>query len=235
MNAAPSPCAADVTATRSGDTWRAITLDVGSTLLDPHPSVGHIYAEVAAQHGHPQLSPHLLNERFHAAFHGRSEPLHASGDWAAVVDETFLGLVDPPPSRSFFTRLYQRFSDPASWHVHADVVPALTELRARRVPLVVVSNWDDRLRPLLRSLDLDRFFQHIVVSCEVGWPKPHPAIFQRAAQLLHLLPQSILHVGDQLQADVLGARNAGFQARLLDRDQRASRTTDRISSLTQLL
>jgi putative hydrolase of the HAD superfamily len=213
---------------------QAITFDVGSTLIDPHPSIGHLYAEVAAQHGHPNLCPDLLNHRFRAAFRNRSHPLHASADWELVVDQTFQGLVEPAPSRSFFPKLYRRFAQPSAWHVHADVIPALTELQARHLPLLVISNWDERLRPLLRALDLDRFFQHIIVSCEIGQPKPHPVIFQHAVRCLRLPPASILHVGDHPHEDVYGARAAGFQALLIDRHHPPSPGAQ-VSALTQLL
>jgi putative hydrolase of the HAD superfamily len=213
---------------------RAVTLDVGSTLIEPRPSVGHVYASVAARYGHPGLSPDLLNERFQMAFGARSGPLHRSVDWESVVDQTFQDLVEPLPSRSFFAALYREFSEPGTWRIYEDVIPALVGLRARRMPLAIVSNWDDRLRPLLVSLDLARHFEHIVISCEVGVSKPHPAIFQRAAQLLQLPVASILHVGDHLQEDVAGARQAGFHGLLLQRNQPPS-PGNRIAALTALL
>ena len=40
---------------------RAVTFDVGGTLIEPWPSVGHVYAEVAAQHGWAGLSIEALN------------------------------------------------------------------------------------------------------------------------------------------------------------------------------
>ena len=49
---------------------RAVTFDVGGTLIKPSPSVGHIYAEVAARHGRKKVSPETLNRRFAAAWKG---------------------------------------------------------------------------------------------------------------------------------------------------------------------
>ena len=46
---------------------RAVTFDVGGTLIKPSPSVGDIYAEVAARHGRKKVSPETLNRRFAAA------------------------------------------------------------------------------------------------------------------------------------------------------------------------
>jgi len=84
----------------------------------------------------------------------------------------------------------------------------------------VISNWDERLRPLLRNLNLDHFFQAIIVSCEAGSCKPSHAIFHAAARALELPPESILHVGDSLESDVHGARDAGFKPLLIRRGRK---------------
>jgi len=105
-------------------------------------------------------------------------------------------------------------------------------LNSRGLKLGIISNWDERLRQLLRQLNLDRFFQAIVVSFEVGQCKPSPAIFQRAAESLASPPPSILHIGDNPILDVDGATSAGFQALLLARDLTA--TSGQLTSLAQL-
>jgi putative hydrolase of the HAD superfamily len=202
--------------------------------MDPRPSVGHIYAELANKHGYPRLSPSILTQRFREAFLANTAPLHSPNDWAAIVDQTFLGLVDPPPSQTFFPALYQHFCQPTAWMIHHEVFATLVRLQKPDLQLAILSNWDDRLRPLLNALGLSPFFQHIIVSCDIGIAKPSPAIFQHAAKLLGLPPHSILHVGDSPTNDFAAARNAGFQALLLDRHQPPSPPT-RINSLSQLL
>ncbi len=195
----------------------AITFDVGGTLIESWPSVGHIYAEVAARHGWPGLSAELLNRRFFAAWRAFDNFGHTRSQWAALVDAAFRGLTDPPPSRSFFGELYERFSQPEAWHVFDDVRPALAALAARGLKLGVISNWDRRLRPLLRRLKLADCFEVIVVSCEVGAAKPSRVVFRKAVARLGLAPERVLHVGDSREMDWRGARAAGLQARLLQR------------------
>ncbi len=190
----------------------AVTFDVGGTLIEPWPSVGHVYAEVAAQHGHADLDVVQLNRRFAAAWKARPGFDHAVEDWAAIVDETFAGLVSKKPSKTFFPGLYQRFSQASAWRIFDDVLPTLTALKERGVRIGVISNWDDRLRPLLKSLDLAGCFEAIVVSCEVGASKPAPAPFHAAATAFKLRPGQILHVGDSPEMDVEGARAVGFRA-----------------------
>jgi putative hydrolase of the HAD superfamily len=213
---------------------RAVTFDVGGTLIEPWPSVGHIYATVAARHGCRRLSPTLLNRRFARAWRGLRDFRHTASEWAALVDATFHGLTPVLPSQTFFPELYDRFSQPQAWRVYDDVRPALEALASSGLRLGVISNWDDRLRPLLRRLRLDRYFTAIIVSCEVAAPKPSPIIFQAAAAALALPPSAILHIGDCLPLDVRAAKAAGFRALRLQR--RLDRPTDgAIKSLQELL
>src|SRR5437763_2728433 len=134
---------------------QAVTFDVGGTLIRPWPSVGHVYAEVAAQHGLRNLSPESLNQSFAAAWREKKNFQHTKEGWARLVDQTFAGLCEPPPSRAFFPAIYQRFAEADTWRIYDDVLPALDALASKDVPLAVISNWDERLRPLLRQLRLD--------------------------------------------------------------------------------
>jgi putative hydrolase of the HAD superfamily len=196
---------------------QAVTFDVGGTLIEPHPSVGHVYAEVAAGHGWKGLCAETLTRRFKAVW-GRHHPFqHSRSEWAQVVDETFCGLVNPPPSRSFFPALFERFAQPDAWKVFEDVFPALDRLASSGLKLGIISNWDERLRPLLHHLKLDTFFEVVVISWEVGFSKPSPIIYEQAVRKLALAPPAILHVGDDPELDVSAARDAGLQARRLSR------------------
>ncbi|MDB6123923.1 MAG: REG-2-like, superfamily [Pedosphaera sp.] len=197
----------------------AITFDVGGTLIKPWPSVGHVYAEIAARHGIKKASPEMLNRKFGAAWQAMKSFNHGREEWAALVDQTFAGLGDEPPSQTFFPELYDRFSEPDAWHVFEDVVPTLEALAASGMRLGIISNWDERLLPLLERLRLHTYFDAIVVSCDVGFAKPSPVIFEHAAKKLGAAPELILHVGDSSQHDVAGATAAGFQSRLIDRKE----------------
>lgn len=191
---------------------QAVTFDVGGTLIEARPSVGHVYAEIAGRHGVRNITPELLNERFKTAWRARGHLTDTRADWEELVDAAFQGLAVEPPRTTFFPELFERFAQPEVWHIFDDVLPALEALRLRGLRLGVISNWDERLRVLLRRLGLDIWFETTVVSCEVGFPKPSSVIFERAARNLGLPPASILHVGDSLEMDLLGARGAGFHA-----------------------
>ncbi len=186
---------------------KAITFDVGGTLIEPWPSVGHVYAEVAEAHGHA-FPPEELNRRFRAAWNAKQNFRHSRSDWAALVQATF-GTVQ---SDKFFAELYDRFASAKVWRVFDDVRPTLLRLKAQGMKLGIISNWDERLRPLLDQLELTPFFDAIVISSEVGHCKPAPQIFREALRLLNLPADQALHVGDSNDEDVDGARQSGLKA-----------------------
>jgi putative hydrolase of the HAD superfamily len=212
---------------------RAVTFDVGGTLIDPWPSVGHVYAEVAAQHGVGGLDPEDLTRRFAVAWSARERFGYTKPEWAGLVDATFAGLCKRPPSETFFHELYERFAEPGAWRVYDDVLPALTALAESGVKLGIISNWDDRLLPLLNGLGLRGHFAVVIVSCAVGCQKPARQIFEAAAHGLQVEPAGVLHVGDSLGMDFQGARAAGLKAALLKRTA-APALDGRITSLTEV-
>jgi putative hydrolase of the HAD superfamily len=99
-----------------------------------------------------------------------------------------------------------------------DTVPALRELRARGVKLVAASDWDVSLHEQLDATGLTALLDGALSSAEVGAPKPDPGIFARALALAGATPEEALHVGDDVEADVGGARAAGLTPVLIDRD-----------------
>jgi putative hydrolase of the HAD superfamily len=219
---------------RLGDV-RAVTLDVGGTLIDPWPSVGYIYAAVAAEAGFSPYDPSVLNEQFLAAWRAKRDFDYSRKAWANLVVSTFGGSQERFGSETpFFAKLYDRFIEATAWQVYPDVRPTLAALRGRGLKLAAISNWDDRLRRLLRNLELDQCFDAITVSVECGCHKPDRAIFEQTARALELPVRAILHIGDSRREDVEGARSAGFQALLMRRAAPARRPGE-IASLAELL
>ena len=215
----------------------AVSFDVGGTLIEPWPSVGCVYAEVAAGFGLAGLEPAALNRGFVTAWKQRAGHDYSRAAWQSLVNETFAFAGTVHPSDECFHALYHRFEQADVWRVFEDVQPTLEALRAQGIRMAVISNWDERLRPLLDELELTRWFDAVVISHEAGHTKPAPEIFLRAAKQLNLEPEYILHVGDSPREDEEGARRAGMQAALLDRRAKDGRgtTISTLASLPELL
>ncbi len=99
--------------------------------------------------------------------------------------------------------------------LYEDVRPALARLRTRH-RLYAVSNGN---ADLARCGVADLFDGHITAR-SAGAAKPDARIFAELLRAAGVAPGSVLHVGDDPLADVVGAQRAGLHAVWLNRDER---------------
>jgi FMN hydrolase / 5-amino-6-(5-phospho-D-ribitylamino)uracil phosphatase len=95
---------------------------------------------------------------------------------------------------------------------YPDVREALARLGAR-FTLVALSNGNAQL-DLVGLADV---FKASLSASQLGFAKPDPRAFKAAAQAAACAPEEVLHVGDDISLDVLGARAAGLQSAWLNR------------------
>ncbi len=205
---------------------KAVFLDVGGTLLAPFPSVGGIYARVAARHG-VDVVPEEIDFGFKTVWKTQRDtrkPVQKSW-WREIVakvfeDEHFDDF------EKFFDDVYAAFEEKDVWRIFDDVLPALNALQQRSLRVAILSNWDSRLPALLNKLDLSSYFERQFISFEMNLVKPNPLFFKRALEQMDLYPTEAIHVGDDLEEDVKGAEAAGIRSYLIDRKARplSSRT-----------
>ena len=116
---------------------------------------------------------------------------------------------------------------------YEDALPALDWCMSRGLTLGVVSVWDCSLVATLKDV-VPYPFSRVFVSAVEGMGKSDGRLFLRAAEGLGVLPPQIIHIGDEVDSDILGAEKAGMKAVLIDRDHahRDSRSP-RIKSLEE--
>lgn len=118
---------------------------------------------------------------------------------------------------------------------YPDALPALRDLRARGLRLVIASNWDCSLPDWLEPLGLLDLVDGVVTSADAHAAKPAPAAFAAALSIAGVGASAALHVGDSVENDVEGARAAGIRAVLVWRDGGAPPAgVEAIRSLTEV-
>jgi putative hydrolase of the HAD superfamily len=211
---------------------RAVFFDVGGTLLRPWPSVGAIYAAAAHRHG-LSGTPEQMERAFRESWAALKRPGLTVSDkdwWRELVFRT-LG----EEHEACFRELFEKFARAEAWQVFPGVEETLREARARGLHIGVISNWDERLRPLLQEIGLARWFDSITISCEVGAEKPDARIFQSALHAAKVGAGEALHIGDSFNEDVRGAEAVGMRAVLLRRDSASEADHESVSDLRSVL
>lgn len=99
-----------------------------------------------------------------------------------------------------------------------DAAPSLKAVKDRGVKTGLITNLNRDVWELCEKLGLAPHLDFTVTSDEAGAEKPHPGIFEAAMKKAGVKPEEAIHVGDQYNADVVGAQRAGIGAILIDRD-----------------
>ncbi|MFZ5491246.1 MAG: HAD family hydrolase [Pseudomonadota bacterium] len=97
----------------------------------------------------------------------------------------------------------------------ADVLPVLGALSPRFTLGGLTNGNADIVR-----IGLDGLLRFCVTARETGVAKPHPAIFAAACGAARIAAHQVLHVGDDPERDVHGARAAGMRTVWVNRDDK---------------
>lgn len=99
-----------------------------------------------------------------------------------------------------------------NWFIEDDAIPTLQVLSKSNHRMGIISNGSDDLNTyeLLEKAKLRSYFEFILSSAAFGKRKPYPVIFQAALDHFQIPPEQTVMVGDNYEADILGARQLGM-------------------------
>ena len=176
----------------------------------------------------------------------RDDLLRAYDRQQAILEDAWAGNTDPAPEEQIRTFLQFASLDPRDKALAARVSDAfggalleipptlcphvretLEELARSGIAIGLVSNtgrtWGQYLRRLQDRMGIGSFFDARIFSDEVGVRKPLRPIFDAALEALGHPAERTVHVGDDLLADVGGAKGVGMRAVWFHSDRKGYR------------
>lgn len=192
---------------------KAVTVDAAGTLLEPTEAVPDVYARIGAKYGVDISKDEILHRyrrAFAAPFYNSRLRYVADGrDYWSHVAIASTGCSHP----GFLSELHDYYSEKEAWKLtDENAGVAFEAMRRAGLKLAVVSNFDTRLRGIMKKLDCLEWFDALAVSAEFGAEKPNPVLFWHACEKLGVRPEETVHIGDDRRNDVWGARDAGCHA-----------------------
>ena len=132
--------------------------------------------------------------------------------WISTALQRLGHAIDPDDARIERTveAYFSAFLD------HAELLPDTLTMLATlqgRYRLGLLSNLTHApaARQIMDHLGLTTFFDVVLISGELGYRKPHPQVFQHLTAQFAVPTTSIAFVGDDVEADIHGAQQAGLQ------------------------
>jgi putative hydrolase of the HAD superfamily len=155
--------------------------------------------------GFPWHTPEITGEEF---FRGVPWWDHMTNHFRSILIRL---EIDEAMSGEIASRFRDRYLDPEKWHLYDDTVLFLKQAVESGHECQIVSNHVPELPELVDRLEIGSYFTAVHSSANVGYEKPHPAIFQFVLDRLGE-EREVTMIGDNYAADILGARNAGIRA-----------------------
>ncbi|GAA2025445.1 HAD family hydrolase [Catenulispora yoronensis] len=205
------------------DIPRALLLDSGGVLMRPIGGRWNPRADFEPTvRAH---APHVTAEQLAEAVAAGDRYLAArpAGSGTPDRDEyhrALLARIGVPATAELLAALVREVPPASVLETFPEVIPTLDALRARGVPMAVVSDaWPD-LPDLHAALGLHDFFDAYAISAVLGCTKPDPRMYRHASEALGLTPEECLFVDDDPEL-VAAAIALGYQGRAMVREPEA--------------
>lgn len=126
---------------------------------------------------------------------------------------------------------------PAKSNVLPHAHEVLTYLKEKYTLHIITNGFYDIQNIKLSAARLGGYFSEIINSESCGYMKPDKRIFQFSLDKAKATPQECIMIGDDLEADVVGARNAGLDQVFFNPKQKphTEEISYEINSLKELL
>ena len=95
--------------------------------------------------------------------------------------------------------------------LYPGVREVLDELRPRYRMAALSDGQSVWALPELRSVGLEKYFDPVIVSGDLGFRKPDPRMFELLLSQMELSPDEILFVGNDMYRDIFGAGQLGIR------------------------
>jgi len=114
------------------------------------------------------------------------------------------------------------------WEVTLKKLPyldeVLLELKKKGYKLGIITNTvtskEEHVRMALRKIDVEKYFDVIVTSVDVGHEKPDERIFMTALRKLRVKPKEAVMVGNRASVDIVGGNRMGMKTILFKWNKR---------------
>lgn len=199
--------------------FKAVFFDLDHTLWDFERN-----AEASLKHLHEihNLDQHMVNADDFVTEYSRINHAMWKQYDNGEIDKEFLRT-------QRFIRTFKHFGIPEEnipanlWDQYLELLPLRTHVMEGcfeildylkpKYPLTIITNGFKEVQHLkMQNSRLSPYFNHVVISEFVGYQKPAREIFDHALELNQCHAREVIMIGDNPEADIQGAKNAGIKS-----------------------
>lgn len=192
---------------------KAVILDFGGTLSD---------GKLIWEPYHENIRNYLAGQGYSFPMREMKKELRAALAELNRVRAKGKEMVFEEVYSIFLSNLEVRYSDEMLEYLHNNfrkhydtefypcVESVLSQLSSKYKVALLSNTMSDQPIRLIKAAGLDKYFDVMHCSSMLGIRKPNPEIFEIVLNDLEVHPVETVHVGDDVEADMFGARDVGI-------------------------
>lgn len=200
---------------------KAVLFDLYHTLVYSRPE--ETFQKILAEHGIAKSIDHIKqaltqgNKEFDADKHVGLSAHEFYAQWN-LLPLKHLGIRGSEGLK-MAEEIETKWYNYGEFHLYPDVQRTVQKLKQMTLKLGIISGgYAEDIERVLQKIGLERLFDLYVGVNTTGKRKPHPKVFKYALRQLGVRPREAIFVGDNFEADYLGAEKVGLIPVLINRE-----------------
>lgn len=189
--------------------YKAVLFDLDDTLLNRDQAVDNIFLMIIEK-CYGDVKPSVKKEML-KKFKEYDRRDYGYSDKTKVFESLFDEF---PPKFKLSSNSIQDFWNlhfPNCFSIKQSTINIVNEIKKQAEIAIITNGTAQRQRAKIMNTNLNRYFDMIFISEEVGISKPDRRIFELALNRLNVRPEDALFVGDDLAKDIGGCQNANLK------------------------
>ncbi len=225
---------------------KAVFFDIYGTIADFYPPKEDIQLRVAAKFNifldknkildaYKIANNFLVNQNsiFPIRKMNNEEKLSFFSNYEKIIIDNSGSNVDVDIAKNIWIEITKQKYD---LKIFPDLIHCVNALRDMGLILGLISNINMSGKKIAKKLGVSTYFNYVFTSEDLGYEKPNKMIFEKSLDIAKLSSNEVVFIGDQVESDILGAKNANILPILLDRYNNYEKYSEviKISDLLQL-
>jgi len=207
-------------------TVKAVLFDMGNTLVkydvgSPEEVFRRVLTSLGISRSVDEVKRAMVNAEQEAkdvnlvSLYGKVECEEYWHRWDSIV----LKHLNIAENEALAKLVHSRWFDYVDCTLYSEVKEVLLKLKRLGLKVgLITTAYEEEIALVLGKANLEKEIFDVVVGADtIKKVKPHADVFRYAVKMLKVKPEETVFVGDHVDADYKGAKNAGLQALLLSR------------------
>jgi putative hydrolase of the HAD superfamily len=149
-----------------------------------------------------------------------NKELFGNRTWWEYYEEDFSNIfielgIQEDASKNISKGIKKEYMDLTKWHIYDDTIKALETAIKKYYRNIILSNHIPELDEIIKGLGIEKYFEKIYSSGNIGYEKPNSKIYEYVLDGEKINKKDCIIIGDSYSSDIEGGMRMGINSILV--------------------